>query len=145
MTKRSGGKRRRSKPTALKDLVRKAHPVPHHVDLARILAWWCQALPPRIASRARPVRFQHRILYVNTVSSTWAQELSFMSTDLLVRLRGASLGVTIEGLRFRTGPLPPPFERRTKKRVRRPLVTEPLPMSVGRALARISDDGLRDA
>ena len=138
--------RRRGKPTALAELVRKAHPVPEQVDMARVVAWWCTSLPPRIAARARPVRFRHGIVYVNTVSSAWAQELSFMADDILARLNDASLGLRVLGLRFKSGPLPPPFERR---RVQRPAPPErppaPLPATIGRALAHIADDDVRDA
>ncbi len=140
-----GARRRRDKLRPLADLVRKAHPVPSQVDMARIVAWWCTQLPPRIAARARPVRFQNGILRVHTVSSTWAQELSFMTEDILARLNEASLGLRILGIRFRTGPLPPAFERRTPlHHAPDPRPPKPLPAPVGRALARVSDDDLRD-
>ncbi|MFK7999556.1 MAG: DciA family protein [Polyangiales bacterium] len=138
-------RRRRDRLRPLADLVRKAHPVPTQVDMARIVAWWCTVLPPRIAARARPAHFRHGIVHVHTVSSTWAQELSFMSTDILQRLREADLGVQVVGLRFRTGPMPPPFERRTPKRIDpegRP--RRDLPAPVGRALATVGDDDLRE-
>ena len=68
-----------------------------------------------------------------------------MSTDILQRLREANLGIHVVGLRFRTGPMPPEFERRTPKRLEvegRPI--RDLPAPVGRALAGVGDDDLRE-
>lgn len=102
-------------------------------------------MPPRIVARARPVRLDAGILIVHTVASTWAQELSFMTNDILRSMREADLGVEIRSLRFRTGPMPPLLERR-RGPGRPPEMVEALtelPSDVGRALARVHDDDLR--
>lgn len=68
-----------------------------------------------------------------------------MSSDILQRLREANIGVNVVGLRFRTGPMPPPFERRTPRRkVPEGRPTRDLPAPVGRALAGVGDDDLRE-
>lgn len=68
-----------------------------------------------------------------------------MSTDILQRLREANLGIQVVGLRFRTGPMPPVFERRTpKRRAPEGRPTRDLPAPVGRALAGVGDDDLRE-
>lgn len=138
--------RRRSKLVPLVELVKKAHPVPSEVDFARILAWWCAEMPPRIATRARPARLKHHVLWVHTVSSTWAQELSFMTEDLLSRVTEAGLGIEIRVIRFRTGRLPPAPRPRGQKLKNRDLpLTTDLPETIGRALAAIGDDDVRRA
>ncbi|MEM1413855.1 MAG: DUF721 domain-containing protein [Myxococcota bacterium] len=138
--------RRRSHLQPLGQLVRRVHPQPDQVDDARLFAWWVRALPPRVVERARPVRLRHGTLHVHCASSAWAQELSFMADTLLARVQVFAPDLRIRDLRFRVGPLPA-IPRDTRflppPPPRRP-ATE-LPEDVGRALARIHDDELRQA
>lgn len=119
--------------------------MPVEVDAVRVFVWWARNMPARIVARARPVRLDHGILIVHTASSAWAQELSFMTGDIVARLRKAELGVDIRSVRFRSGALPPALERRAGPKKPAPPIDElpELPAEVGRALARVHDDDLR--
>lgn len=71
-------------------------------------AWW-QAVGPRIAERARPVRLQRGELAIRVASAAWAQELSFLAPTIIERL--TKLGFGVQRLRFFVGPVEPPMRR----------------------------------
>lgn len=113
---------------------------------AQVFGAFLAALPPRVTENARPVRFQNGVLWVHAKSASWAHELEFLSADLLARVRSRRPGVRITAIRFRVGPLPELPE------VVRPTQPEPppapaaaLPEEVGRALASMRDEDLRNA
>mgnify|MGYP002177104452 CR=1 FL=1 len=130
---------------ALAELVGRVHPRPEEVDAARVMAAWSKVMPERIVRRARPVSLTRGVLFINVTSSGWAQELHHMHDELLQRLRLEVKGARIAALRFRVGPLPDALVR--PRRPRPPPVPPPLeilPESVGRALAGVADDELRE-
>ncbi len=67
------------------------------------LAEWRKAVGPRIADRARPVALERGVLVVKVVTSVWANELSMLAPQLIVKL--AERGLEVKSLRFRVGPL----------------------------------------
>ncbi len=138
-------RRRRAHPRPISELIRAAHPAPEQFDAARVFSWWCTALPERIVDRARPVRLDKGVLWVHVSSSTWAQELHHMVAELMGRLRAAHPQAKVRVIRFRVGPLPElPRPRRPIRRRPTPLPIAVLPEDVGRALAAIADDDLRN-
>lgn len=109
------------------------------------MAAWTKVMPERIVRRARPVSLTRGVLFINVTSSGWAQELHHMHDELLQRLREQVKGARIAALRFRVGPLPDALVR--PRRPRPPPPPPPLeilPESVGRALAGVADDELRE-
>jgi hypothetical protein len=114
---------------------RKRPAVPDHL--------WAQAVGLRIAERARPLGLERGVLTVRAATSVWANELSLLSATLIERLR--ALGVEVNELRFRVGPLTPqpvPMETRKTRKVPPPAA---LPPEVAESLQRIADDELREA
>lgn len=110
--------------------------------LLRTFSWWDATVPQRIAQRARPVKLSHGTLVIHTVSSAWAQELTFHMHDLLKSVQKRVPKVA--RLRIRVGPMPPPPpppEPMPPKTI--PLPVEELPGEVARGLAQIGDDRLR--
>ncbi len=144
MVPRKGPRRRKGKLQPLGNILQKVHPAPDQMQMARVFGWWVRALPERIVLRARPVTLRHGVLVVNCATSTWAQELSFQSADLLARLRAFAPDAGVKALRFRVGPLPEISTLRKRKKREPPEVkiTE-LPADLGRALAGVADDELR--
>lgn len=59
---------------------------------------WASVVGPRIARAARPGRDRDGVLTVLVASTSWAQELSLLSRDILERLRNA--GHSFSALRF---------------------------------------------
>lgn len=111
----------------------------------RLMGSWGRVVNPRVLRNARPVRFKHGVLTVHTATSAWSDALSLDSDELLAKLRARTSGIRIRRIHFRTGPLPKLPEQ--FREVKRPplLPLEQLPEELARALARVRDDGLRDA
>jgi hypothetical protein len=102
---------------------------------------WQAIVGPRLSERALPESLNDGLLCVRVPSSTWAQELSFLSHVILERLRQSGHSVT--KLRFRvaapaTRPTrqPEPPER---------VVKAPLPAPLQDRLAAMDDPELRQA
>ncbi|MCA9617223.1 MAG: DUF721 domain-containing protein [Sandaracinus sp.] len=137
-------RRRKSQLLGIAELIRRVHPAPEQVDEARVFGFWLSALPEKIVMRARPTRLMHGILHVNVSSSAWAQELHHMHDDLLERLRAHAPHARLHAIRFRVGPLPelPTFYRPKPPKPRAVAIAR-LPEELGRALANVHDDALR--
>ena len=137
-------RRRRAFPAPIFDILRKVYPSPQDFQGTRAFAFWSKAMPARVQRNAQPVRLQRGVLWVHVSSPSWAQELSMMAPQLLRRLRSHAPSAGVRALRFRVGPLPqmpidpgvedPPLEA----------VVEQLPEELGRELAFIGDDRLRE-
>jgi predicted nucleic acid-binding Zn ribbon protein len=104
---------------------------------------WEAAVGTRIAARARPMRLERGVLLVTASTSTWAQELSMLSADIVAQLR--SRGVPVDSLRFRVGQVDPPDRPPQRDEVRREPPLAALPEPVAAELSRIGDDELRRA
>ena len=144
MVPRKGPRRRKGKLQPLGNILHKVHPAPDQMQMARVFGWWVRALPERIVRRARPVALRHHTLVVHCETSTWAQELTFQSEDFLRRIRAFAPEAGVATIRFRMGPLPEitALRRRIKRPPPEVRITE-LPADLGRALATVADDDLR--
>lgn len=104
---------------------------------------WEAAVGTRIAARARPYKLQGGVLYVQTASATWAQELSLLSDAIVEHLRAR--GVELSALRFRVGSVEPPERPPWRSEVRKAPPSAKLPPEVREELAHVRDEGLRHA
>jgi hypothetical protein len=104
---------------------------------------WEAAVGSRIAARARPVELDRGTLLVLAGSSTWAQELSLLSDEILRQLRGR--GLPVERLRFRVGRVAPPDRPPGRYDVRHAPPPAPLPAEVESILGKVEDADLRTA
>jgi hypothetical protein len=86
--------------------LREVYPGKEQFDEALVFGGWNDAVPPRVALNAQPVRFQRGTLQVHVTSPVWAQELSFLKEDLLRQLRAKAPQLNVKDVRFRVGPLP---------------------------------------
>lgn len=143
--------RRRAKRTGsletLGKTLRNVYPGKEQFDEARVFGGWNDAVPPRVALNAQPVRFQRGTLLVHVKSPVWAQELSFLKEDLLRQIRAKAPSLKVRDIRFRVGPLPavariPSLER--------PVPVPPpkraaLTPELLRALEQVDDEALRAA
>ena len=95
----------------------------------------------RIAGRTEPGAKRGRELTVNVASASWAQELSLLMNEIVVRIRAAGFGV--DTIRFRVKEIAPP--------ARDPAALKPthrkaeLPNALTQKLDGIEDSELRDA
>ncbi len=108
---------------------------------------WVQTVPERVLRNAQPARVRFGVLYVNTRTAPWAQELTSMKTSLLAAIRKATNNRIID-IRFQVGPLPLPGIRQSEP-VRHVDPTKvnlhSVPQETARVLASIPDDELRQA
>lgn len=99
-------KRRAGGLAMLGAALREVYPGKEQFDEALVFGGWNDAVPPRVALNAQPVRFQRGTLQVHVKSPVWAQELSFLKEDLLRQLRAKAPSLNVRDIRFRVGPLP---------------------------------------
>jgi predicted nucleic acid-binding Zn ribbon protein len=115
--------------------------------MGEIVAAWPGAVGPAIAANAWPARVSRDgTLHVNAASSTWAFELTQLSSSVLERLREQLGGDYPSALRFAAGPLPEAGEDVEKLRDR--TVPSPTTEQLDRSseiAAPIADPGLREA
>lgn len=105
-------------------------------------AWW-QAVGPRIAERARPIRLLREELTIRAATATWAQELSFLAPTIIERLQ--KLGFAVKHVRFYVGPVDPPLRRPEPAPQR--LVPPPAKLSspLQTTIESVENETLRDA
>ena len=139
-------KRKKGRLESLAKLLKGIYPAPDQYEAAKVFAWWNRSVPPRLVEHARPVRLTRGVLLVHVSSSVWANELHYLTDDLLTRLREHAPESRIEKIRFQVGPLPdiPPRPREDPPPPE-PVRLASLPDELGRALSRVEDDDLRKA
>jgi predicted nucleic acid-binding Zn ribbon protein len=71
--------------------------------LARVQAVWERAVGPAVAASARPTAERDGVLTVICEAAVWAQELTLMESELLLRLNDALDADTLRALRCRAG------------------------------------------
>jgi hypothetical protein len=103
---------------------------------------WHDAVGDRIARRARPMRLERGVLTVRAATAVWAQELSFVAPTIIARLR--ALGLEVETLRFRVGPIDPVDRPLRPAPVKTVPARRPLPRDLDQELARVADPALRE-
>ncbi len=112
----------------------------------RVFGWWYRTVPDRVARHARPVQLRRGVLTVHVSSSAWAQELSFLNDTFLAKIRKQVPQAIVQAIRYRVAKLPPRPIRVTNERSKSaPVPLKQLPEDVGRALATVHDDALREA
>jgi predicted nucleic acid-binding Zn ribbon protein len=67
-----------------------------------LLSIWPDVVGEEIAARTEAVNIDHGVLYVHVEHSAWIQELHFMETELLRKLRAEVPGVELKKIRFGT-------------------------------------------
>ncbi|MGB5811697.1 MAG: DUF721 domain-containing protein [Polyangiales bacterium] len=139
-------RRRKGKLEPVEKVLRGVYPEPDQFDAAKAFSWWGRSVPKRIVDHARPVKLIHGVLIVHVSSSVWANELHYLSADLLAELRKHAPHSGVKQLRFKVGPLPDlPNRRPAVRPAPDPVRLAALPEALGRALGQIQDDDLRKA
>lgn len=138
MAKRST--HRRDRPEPLGQLLTQARSTAaRRAGVALDRETWREVAGDRIAQRTAPGSIEGGVLTVVVASPVWAQELSFLSDDILERLR--QRGLRVSSIRFRTGAVPKLAEQAPARRIPKPVA---LPADAAARLARVDDPALRD-
>ena len=117
-------------------------------DQARAYGAWARAAGDQIASGAHPKAFSRGILTVECSSSVWANELTYLSDQLLRRMREVAPEHPVKRLRFMVGKMRPKQENEPppSKEERRDERPAPEDLRQARANAEgVRDDRLRAA
>ena len=133
------------RPTRLGNLLDEAqHEAARRTGACLTNTEWEKVVGARIAARTRVGTLQQDTLVVYAGSAAWANELTFLSDDILGRLRRNGLGV--KKLRFRIRDLGPPTGSWARKPERRPAPPRaPLPKELLKRLEQVDDPELRKA
>ncbi|MEG3638693.1 DUF721 domain-containing protein [Magnetococcus sp. PR-3] len=110
-------RRKPGPPAALKGIIGKVvAPWLEHPTGQASLIWkyWHRAISPHIAQHTEPVRLNKGVLTVRVDSASWAQELSFLKTELLQHLNQALPEPIVADMKFVQGPLKRRQQRPTK-------------------------------
>ena len=103
---------------------------------------WRQAVGERIASRTEPGRLRGGVLTVFAASAAWAQELTFLSPEILSRVRALRISVTELRFQVRTNAGSAPARAPVRHVERKP---KPLPAELTARLETVADPELRAA
>jgi len=103
---------------------------------------WRKAVGARIASRTEPGRLRAGVLTVHAASSAWAQELTFLSSEILARVQ--ALRIPVKSLRFVVRPSVG-WTAREKAAPVRAEPKKPLPEDLEARLRSVADPELRAA
>jgi len=95
-----GERQRSSLPRPLREILDPALQRLAGSDQARAFGAWTRASGAPVSSCARPSRFFNGVLTVECVSSIWANELTYLSGEILVRLDEVAPGHPVKRLRF---------------------------------------------
>jgi predicted nucleic acid-binding Zn ribbon protein len=117
-------------------------------DQARAYTAWAQATGAQVAGGARARAFQRGVLTVECSSSVWASELTYLSDQILARMRELAPNHPVQRLRFMVASSPARPEQQppaAKPRGRRDSLT-PAQLSAARTQAsQVRDERLRAA
>ncbi len=102
---------------------------------------WRRVVGERIAARTEPGPKRGRELLVYVASASWAQELSLLVSEIVVRLKAA--GIHVDTVRFSVREIKPPARNAPALKPTRRKAA--LPIALSQQLAGIADAELRDA
>lgn len=102
---------------------------------------WRRVVGERIAARTEPGAKRGRELTVHVASAGWAQELSLLSNEIVVRLKAA--GISVDVIRFRVKEIAPPLREAAARKASYRKAA--LPPALSTQLDSIDDPELRDA
>lgn len=99
---------------------------------------WREVAGDRVALRTAPGGIENGVLTVVVSSPVWAQELSFLSEEIVGRL--VARGLSVRSIRFRTGVVPERSKPPPARRLPRPMA---LSADAQERLAKVDDPELR--
>ena len=102
---------------------------------------WRRVVGERIAARTEPGAKRGRELLVYVASASWAQELSLLVSEIVVRLK--AVGIHVDTVRFSVREIKPPA--RNAPALKPTVRKAALPPALNQQLAGIADAELRDA
>ncbi len=69
----------------------------------RIWEIWQEIVGPQIAHNSQPLKWQGNTLIVKVRHASWMQELSFLRSNIIEKIKLAIPGINIKDIRFQVG------------------------------------------
>jgi predicted nucleic acid-binding Zn ribbon protein len=71
------------------------------VKSCRLVGLWSRVVEEKISKNTEAVKIRNRILYVNTSSSTWAQQLTFLKRQIITKFNKTAGEEAIKDIHFK--------------------------------------------
>ncbi len=71
------------------------------INACRNLEVWGKVVDERVARHTEAVKIRNKVLYVLTSTSTWAQELSLLKREIILKFNQAAGQEVIRDVRFK--------------------------------------------
>jgi hypothetical protein len=145
---RGAHRARSSDPKRLGDILSAALGRMATSDEARAYAAWARASGAQVASGARPRRFSRGLLTVECTSSVWANELTYLGSQILRRMDEIAPGHPVKRFRFVIERAAPRQEEEPPAANEEGRYERPAPPDLGGARAEaegVRDERLREA
>lgn len=84
----------------IKDVVKKMD-IKKKLNISNIFNRWEEIVGMEISKKAKPERITRGILYISVTTSTWANELSLMSGQLIQKINSFIGEEVVKNIRFR--------------------------------------------
>jgi len=71
------------------------------VKSCKMVALWDQVVDERVSRNTEAVKLRNKVLYVNTATSTWAQELTFLKRDIIRHFNEKAGEEAVKDIKFK--------------------------------------------
>ncbi len=71
------------------------------VKSCKQVALWGQVVDERVSRNSEAVKIRNKVLYVNTATSTWAQELTFLKREIIKRFNQKAGEEAVRDIKFK--------------------------------------------
>lgn len=104
---------------------------------------WEEIVGPAIALNTRPLRWQGSVLLVGVKHSSWMQELAFLKSEIIEKIKAHIPHIKISDIRFEVKDIPPPQKDKTLKSKSEIPLTGDEEEFISQAASQIKDDDAR--
>ena len=138
----SAGAQKSGEPRRLKDVLAPTLDALAGSEQARAYGAWMRAAGAPVTGGARPRNFSRGTLTVECASSVWANELTYLSADILRKMDDLAPGHPVKKIRFMVAASPPVQESEAPAAKCERSHARPAPQDFDEARARA--EGVRD-
>lgn len=69
----------------------------------RVALLWAEVVTEEISRQTEAIKVKNRVLYVNTKSPVWAQELNFLKKEIIDKINAMAGLEAVKDIRFKAG------------------------------------------
>lgn len=87
---------------AIAEILNRLGPAAAAVESCRLTALWTEIVDERVKKHTEAIKVRGRVLFVNTSSPAWAQELTFLKTAIISKFNERAGAQAIRDIKFKT-------------------------------------------